>query len=169
MAGQRPVKCVPHPVLPLDGSVRDRRARRGRRGLQKTPDPFSSTEGLWIAISLVVYLVVASNEPSTPEGNDFLGTLWVAIPLGRIPLTFLRAYLPGGGGWWWLLRVVLVSFVGLLVASFIAASGVDYHDSRNSGLLGAPAYSLSIVIFLLVPLTLVAAVLVWKMPRARTR
>ncbi|MGB5039487.1 MAG: hypothetical protein WBO67_00920 [Nitrospira sp.] len=126
-------------------------------------------EGLWIAISLVVYFVAAGNEPSTPAGNEFLETLWLAIPLGGIPLTFLTAYLPGGGGWWWLLRVVVVSSVGLLVASFIAANGVDYHDSRNSGLLGAPVYSLSIGLLLLVPLTIVAAVLVWKMNRARKR
>ena len=126
-------------------------------------------EGLWIAISLVVYFVAAGNEPSTPAGNEFLETLWLAIPLGGIPLTFLTAYLPGGGGWWWLLRVVVVSSVGVLVASFIAANGVDYHDSRNSGLLGAPVYSLSIGLLLLVPLTIVAAVLVWKMNRARKR
>ena len=126
-------------------------------------------EGLWIAISLVVYLVAASNEPSTPAGNDFLETLWVVIPLAGIPLTFLTAYLPGGGGWRWLLRVMLVCSVGVLVTSFIAASGVDYHDSRNSGLLGAPAYSLTIGLLLLVPLTLVAAVVVWKKNRARTR
>ncbi len=117
----------------------------------------------------MVYLVAASNEPSTPAGNNFLETLWVAIPLGGIPLTFLTAYLPGGGGWWWPLRVVLVSSVGVLVASFVVASGVDYHDSRNSGLLGAPAYSLSIGIVLLGPLTLVAAVLVWKKNRAGAR
>ena len=122
-----------------------------------------------MAISLMVYLVAASNQPSTQAGNDFLETLWVVIPLAGIPLAFLTAYLPGGGGWWWLLRVLLVSFIGVLVASFIAASGVDYHDSRNSGLLGAPAYSLSIGIVLLVPLTLVAAALVWKKNRARTR
>ena len=126
-------------------------------------------EGLWIAISLVVYFVAAGNEPSTPAGNEFLETLWLAIPLAGIPLTFLTSYLPGGGGWWWLLRVVVVSSVGLLVASFIAANGVDYHDSRSSGLLGAPVYSLSIGLLLLVPLTIVAAVLVWKMNRARTR
>ena len=126
-------------------------------------------EGLWIAISLVVYFVAAGNEPSTPAGNEFLETLWLAIPLGGIPLTFLTAYLPGGGGWSWLLRVVVASSAGVLVASFIAANGVDYHDSRNSGLLGAPAYSLSIGLLLLVPLTIVAAVLVWKRNRARTR
>ena len=126
-------------------------------------------EGLWIAISLVVYFVAAGNDPSTPAGNEFLETLWLAIPLAGIPLTFLTAYLPGGGGWCWFLRVVVVSSVGVLVASFIAANGVDYHDSRNSGLLGAPVYSLSIGLLLLVPLTMVAAVLVWKMNRARTR
>lgn len=125
-------------------------------------------EGLWIAISLVVSLFAARNEPSTPAGNDFLETLWLVIPLGGIPLTFLTVYLPGGGGWWWLLRVVVVSSVGVLVASFIAASGVDYHDSRNSGLLGAPAYSFSIGLLLLVPISVLAAVLVWRKNRART-
>lgn len=53
----------------------------------------------------------------------------------------------------------------ILVVYLIAASGVDYHDSRNSGLLGAPAYSLSIGLLLLVPPTLLAAVLVWKKNR----
>lgn len=126
-------------------------------------------EGLWIAISLVVYFVAAGNEPSTPAGNEFLETLWLAIPLGGIPLTFLTAYLPGGGGWWWLLRVVVVSSAGVLVASFIAASEVDYHDSRNSGLLGAPVYSLSMGLFLLLPLTVLAAVIIWKRRRPRKR
>lgn len=126
-------------------------------------------EGLWVAISLVVSLVAASNQPSTETGNDFLEALWVVIPLAGIPVTFLTAYLPGGGGWWWLMRVVVVSIAGVLVASFIAASGVDYHDFRNSGLLGAPFYSLSIGLLLLVPLTILAAVLVVKKNRARTR
>lgn len=49
-----------------------------------------------------------------------------------------------------------------LVASFIAANGVDCHNSRNSGLLGAPAYSLSIGLLLLVPLTVLVADLFWE-------
>jgi len=55
--------------------------------------------GLWIAIGLGVSLVAASNQPSTQADNDFLETLWLAIPLGGIPLTFLTASVPGGGGW----------------------------------------------------------------------
>ena len=124
-------------------------------------------EGLWLAISLGVYLVAASNQPSTPAGNDFLETLWLAIPLGGIPLTLLTAYVPSGGSWWWLLRVVVVSCVGVVVASFIAASGVDYHESRNSGLLGAPVYSLSIGLLLLLPLTVLAAIVLWRKNRAK--
>ncbi|MCW5799906.1 MAG: hypothetical protein KIT40_15525 [Nitrospira sp.] len=75
--------------------------------------------------------------------------------------------MPGSGGWWWLLRVIVVSIVDVLVASFIVASGVDYHDSRNSGLLGAPFYSLTIGLLLLVPLTILAAVLILKRNRGR--
>jgi len=92
-------------------------------------------------------------------------TLWSALPSAGIPFTFLTAYLPGGGGWWWLLRAV--SIVGVLVVSFIAASGVDYHDSWNSGLLGAPFYSLTIGLLLLVPLTILVAVLIWKRSHGR--
>ena len=65
--------------------------------------------------------------------------------------------------------MVVVSCIGVFVASLIAASGVDYHDSRNSGLLGAPVYSLSIGLLLLLPLTVLAAVLVWYKSRARRR
>ena len=123
-------------------------------------------EWLWIAISPGASLIAASNQPSTQAGNDFLETLWLAIPLGGIPLTFLTAYLPGGGDWWWLLRVIVVSSVGLLVASFIASSGVENHDSRNAGWLGGPVYSRSIRLLLLLPLTVLAAVLVWSGIRA---
>ena len=118
-------------------------------------------EGLWVAISLVAYFFAVSNQPSTQAWNELLETLWVAIPLVGVALTFLTAFLPGGGGWWWLVRVVVVSFVGVLVASFIAASGVDYHDSRNSGLLGAPFYSLSIGLFVLIPGAVIAAILLY--------
>ena len=107
-------------------------------------------------------LVSARNEPSTLTGNDFLETLWLAIPLGGTPLTFLPAYLPGGGDWWWLLRVIVVSSVGLLVASFIAASGAENHDSRNAGWLGAPVYSRSIRLLALLPLTVLAAAVIGK-------
>ena len=123
-------------------------------------------EWLWIAISLEVSLVAASNQPSTQAGNDFLETLWLAIPLGGIPLTFLTACVPGGGGWWWLLRVIVVSSVGLLVASFIASSGVENHDSRNAGWLGAPVYSRSIRLLALLPLTVLAAAVIWSGIRA---
>ncbi|HMX92907.1 MAG TPA: hypothetical protein PLY42_16170 [Nitrospira sp.] len=123
-------------------------------------------EGLWLMISLAVYVAAAMNQPSTPAGNDFLETLWVAIPLVGIPLTFATALLPRGSGWWWLTRVVVASCIGVIVASFIAAGGVDYHDSRNSGLLGAPVYSLSIGLLLLFPLTILATLLIWKKRRA---
>lgn len=53
-------------------------------------------------------------------------------------------------------RVAVVSIGGVLLASFIAASGVDYQDSRNSGLLGAPFYSLKVGLLLLVPLAVLA-------------
>ncbi|HNM18853.1 MAG TPA: hypothetical protein PKL59_12870, partial [Nitrospira sp.] len=113
-------------------------------------------EGLWLMISLAVYVAAAMNQPSTPAGNDFLETLWVAIPLVGIPLTFATALLPADTGWWWLVRVTVASCIGVIIASFIAAGGVDYHDSRNSGLLGAPVYSLSIGLLLLFPLTILA-------------
>ena len=105
---------------------------------------FVGPEGVWVLISFFAYSVAVGNSPSTPAGNEFLETLWVVIPLSGIPLTFSTAYTAGRGGWLWLLRVIVASFFGVMIASFIAASGVDYHDSGNSGLLGAPFYSLAI-------------------------
>ncbi|MBX3235346.1 MAG: hypothetical protein KF814_04260 [Nitrospiraceae bacterium] len=75
-----------------------------------------------------------------PSGNRFLGSTLGGDSLGRDSphITFLTGYLSQGGGGRWLLRAVVVSCAGVLVASFIVASRVDYHDSRNSGLVGAP-------------------------------
>ena len=128
---------------------------------------FVRPEAVWVLISFLAYFAAVGNSPSTPAGNEFLETLWVVIPLSGIPLTFLTAYAAGGGGWLWLLRVVVASFFGVMIASFIAASGVDYHDSRNSGLLGAPFYSLAIGVCVLVPGAVIAAiVLLWRRRKA---
>lgn len=128
---------------------------------------FLGPETVWVLISFLAYLAAVRNTPSTPAGNEFLETLWVVIPLAGVPVTFLTPYTAGGGGWLWLLRVVVASFFGVMIASFIAASGVDYHDSRNSGLLGAPFYSLAIGLCVLVPAAVIAAiVLLWRRRKA---
>src|SRR5262245_48625351 len=93
---------------------------------------FLGPEAVWVLISFLADLAAVWNSPATPDGNEFLETLWIAIPLAGIPLTFLTAYMPGGGSWRWLLRLVMASFFGVMIASFIAASDVDYHESRNS-------------------------------------
>jgi len=122
-------------------------------------------EGLWVAICLSAYLAAVSNNPSTQAGNDFLESLWIAVPLAGVPLTFLTVYLPGGGSWWWLLRLIVASLFGVVIASFIAAGGVDYHDSRNSGLMAAPFYSLTIGLFVLIPGAAIAAILLFRRRR----
>ncbi|HEX8750355.1 MAG TPA: hypothetical protein VF732_04510 [Nitrospira sp.] len=128
---------------------------------------FVGPEAVWVLICFFAYFAAVGNSPSTPAGNELLETLWIAIPLAGIPLTFLTAYPTGGLGWWWLLRVVVASFFGVMIASFIAASGVDYHDSRNSGLLGAPFYSLAIGVCVLAPAAVIAGVvLFWRRRKA---
>jgi len=75
--------------------------------------------------------------------------------------------LTGGRGWWWLLRLIVASFLGVIIASFIAARGIDYHDFRNSDLVGTPFYSLAIGLFVLVPGVVIAAiVLFWRRRKA---
>lgn len=126
-------------------------------------------EGLWALICVSVYLAASSNSPSTPAGNEFLESLWIAIPLAGVPLTFLTASMPAGGSWWWLIRLTAASSVGVIIASFIAAAGVDYHDSRNSGLMGAPFYSLAIGLAVLIPgAVIAAAVLLWRRRKVRS-
>ncbi|HEU4683956.1 MAG TPA: hypothetical protein VFS39_05595 [Nitrospira sp.] len=119
-------------------------------------------ESLWVLICLCVSTAAAWNSPSTPAGNAFLETLWVAVPLVGIPVTFVTASLRGSLTWWWLLRAVAASCVGVMIAGFLAASGVDYHDSRNSGLLAAPLYSLAIGIFVLAPGIVIAAIVLLR-------
>ncbi|SLM48733.1 conserved membrane protein of unknown function [Nitrospira japonica] len=130
-------------------------------------------EGLWVVICLFAYLAAVSNNPSTPAGNEFLESLWIAIPLVGVPLTFLTGYLPGGWSGRWLLRLIVASLFGVVVASFLAASGVDYHDSRNSGLMAAPFYSLTIGLFVLIPGAAIAAIaailLFWRRNKAHGR
>jgi hypothetical protein len=118
-------------------------------------------EGVWGLIILFSYVAAGWNSPSTPAGNEFLETLWVVTPLVGIPVSFLTAYLPGSGGWSWLMRLIAASSFGVLIAAFLTAGGVDYHDSRNSGLLGAPFYSLAIGLFMLVPGAVIAAIVLW--------
>lgn len=130
---------------------------------------FLGPEGLWLLIISMSYLAAMSNRPATPAGNEWLEALWTSIPLIGIPLTFLTAYLSGGGGWRWLLRIVVGSIVGILIASTMAASGVDYQDSRNSGLMTVPFYSLAIGLLLLIPCTLIAAGIIWKKSRQAMR
>ncbi|MFO0775695.1 MAG: hypothetical protein U0172_13625 [Nitrospiraceae bacterium] len=125
-------------------------------------------EGFWGLLSLLTYLVAASNRPATSAGNELLETLWLAIPLVGVPLTFFTGYVQAGSRWWWLLRVVLSSLVGVMVASGIAASGVDYHDSRNAGLMTAPFYSLTFGVLVVVPGVLIAAVVIWRRNRKPT-
>jgi hypothetical protein len=46
---------------------------------------------------------------------------------------------------------------------FYCSQGIGYHDSRNSGLVGAPFYSLTIGLFVLVGGVVIAAiVLFWR-------
>ena len=64
------------------------------------------------------------------------------------------------------MRLIVASFFGVIIASF-AARGIDYHDSRNSGLVGTPFYSLAIGLFVLVPGVVIAAiVLFWRRRKA---
>lgn len=118
-------------------------------------------EGLWVVISLLALAWSARNHPSTPEGNGFLERLWLLIPFLGIPLTFITNYLPGGGGWWWLSRVVFASCLGVMVASAIATSGMDYHDSGNAVLVLAAVNILSLGLVVLVPGTVIMAVVIW--------
>ncbi|MCW5799915.1 MAG: membrane protein of unknown function [Nitrospira sp.] len=94
-------------------------------------------EGLWLVISLAVYVAATMNQPSPPAGNDLLETLWVAIPLVGIPFTFITAYFRRGGEWWRLAHAMVTSCIGATVASFMATSGVTTTIPENSALMAA--------------------------------
>jgi hypothetical protein len=93
-------------------------------------------ELVWILTYGIAVVQVGRNRPATELVSDqlilagWLLTLAGAI-LSFFPLIWTR------GKWWLLLRIFIAGMIGVFAVSLKVCSGIDYGDSRNSGLMAA--------------------------------
>lgn len=78
-------------------------------------------------------LVGQRNLPPTEAGSRGLEAYWWYLAFVFVPLTFLALFIPVPSRAWMLGRIVLATFVGLVVAAYLVSQYIDYKDSRNSG------------------------------------
>jgi len=95
----------------------------------------------WVLVYLVAAWFTRQNVPPTEAGSRFLEKLGWMIPLIAVPASFLLYALPTPPKWL-AIRLFLAALVGINVVSFKLISGIDYGDSRNSGVLGVWVYSI---------------------------
>jgi hypothetical protein len=93
-------------------------------------------ELLWVAFLVVAELLARRNRPPTEAGSDRLQRQGMVLA----PLMALASFAP----WFWvthakgwlILRILVSGVIGMLLVSLRIVGGVNYQDSRNSGLLG---------------------------------
>ena len=98
-------------------------------------------EVYWILVYLLAAWFTGRNHPPTEAGSRFLEKLGWLIPLVAVSASFLFYALPVPPRWL-LGRLLLAALIGVNVVSFKLISGIDYGDSRNSGVLGVWVFSI---------------------------
>lgn len=79
-------------------------------------------------------LLVARNQPPTEEGSRQLESLWWVLAIASVLLSFVPLALKAAGSpWWMLLRIAIAGALGVIFVNAKICDGVDYDDSRNSG------------------------------------
>ena len=92
-------------------------------------------ELVWVLVYGVCAWFAARNHPPTEAGSQFIEKLAWIIPLIAIPVSFSVYAVPGPPRWLGG-RLFLATVIGLNVCLFKLIEGIDYQDSRNSGVLG---------------------------------
>jgi len=95
----------------------------------------------WVIVYGITVWFTRQNVPPTEAGSRFLEKLGWLIPLIAVPLSFFLYAIPDRPRWL-TTRILLAAIVGVNVISFKLISGIDYGDSRNSGVLGVWVYSI---------------------------
>lgn len=95
----------------------------------------------WVLVYAVAAWFTRQNVPPTEAGSRFLEKLGWVIPLVAVPASFLFYALPTPPKWL-IPRLFLAALIGVNVVSFTLIGGINYGDSRNSGVLGVWVYSI---------------------------
>lgn len=118
-----------------------------------------SPELFWLGLYLAVSAVTAQNAPPTESFNAWLETLWYAVPVFGVPLSFVFFAVPRVRRGWLLARINAACLAGLFFTAIRVTNGIDYQDSRNSGVLAGFVISLGLGILVLGAMDIVTAAL----------
>ena len=102
-------------------------------------DRLLGPEAYWLAVYALTRAATWTNDPPSAAGNLLLERLSWLLPLVFIPLAFVVYFVlvPSEARPTRVLgRLALSTLVALNVCSFQMIDGIDYGDSRNSGVLG---------------------------------
>ena len=97
----------------------------------------------WVLIYLVAVLFARQNLPPTEASSRWLEKVSMLLPLVAVPLSFAVFWLPTRPRWL-IARFALALLVGLIFVVIRLVNGVDYGDSRNSGVFGVFALGLGV-------------------------
>lgn len=122
-------------------------------------------EMIWALLFVVASFLVAHNQPPTEAGSARLESLLWFFALGGILVSFAPLAWTTSGTWWMLLRIAVAGIIGLCVVVTRLCGGINYGDSRNSG-VGA-AFVLMISLGLMLLLIGLAIAAVWILFKAR--
>ncbi len=123
-------------------------------------------ETIWILLFVVASLLVAQNRPPTQAGSERLESLLWLFSLGGVLVSFLPLAWTATGSWWMLLRIGMASAIGLCCVVTRICGGIDYGNSRNSGVGTAWVMMIAFGLVLLMIGLVVAAV--WIGAKARS-
>jgi hypothetical protein len=99
-------------------------------------------ELFWVACLALAAALVRRNRPPTEAGSDRLYKVGLWLTAATPLLSFTPWFwIPGAKGWL-ILRAAIAGAVGVLLVSLDLMRGINYQDSRNSGLLGVLFYFL---------------------------
>ena len=90
-------------------------------------------ELFWLLLYGAMYFLASTNQPPTEAGSQSLEKWWFILSLLVVPSTFAFLAFAPARPWIMLLRVNIAALIALPFVSYAVTSGIDYQDSRNSG------------------------------------
>jgi len=118
-------------------------------------------EFFWVLMYSAMYLLAGTNKPPSEIGSQSLGKWWFILSLIVVPSTFAFLAFAPARPWIMLLRVNVAALIALPFVSYAVTSGIDYQDSRNSGVPMGWILSISLGWFAQFVATLIAVPILW--------
>ena len=124
-------------------------------------------ELLWVIFYFICAKLRTMNLPPSPAGNALLEKSCTLGMFLATALTFIVFAVPGPNRWVLIVRIIIAVGLGLNVCLFKLIDGINYGDSRNSGVLGFWVYGILVGGLALLP-GLIASVFLLRVAAAKT-